>query len=302
MSQTVEIRKEVVLKARPERIWSCLTTRDGWEGWFSDKVEGSFDVGGILKMQFEDVHTCFAKVVERVEGTAFAYRWHPGEDCPMDRYPESEMTTVRFELAPHPDGTLLVVTESGFENVPAERREKTVELNSGGWKIELVELAAYAERGDIQLLGLDEIVRTIDVAADISRVWEAVATAKGWESFFFQEVPGEFKVGELTVCRTQSGNTGPLKVTALEAPHRFAYLWHPGEMEGCSWTDYPESEATSVEFLLTSIATGTRVTVKESGFSRVRKAHKHRALELNAEGWSIVLGWLKEAAEAKVGA
>jgi len=32
-------------------------------------------------------------------------------------------------------GTLLTVVESGFDNMPASRRAKAFEMNSGGWAI-----------------------------------------------------------------------------------------------------------------------------------------------------------------------
>jgi uncharacterized protein YndB with AHSA1/START domain len=148
---TQEIRKDMVLKAPLGTVWNALTTPEGWTGWFSDGVEGEFKVGEKLTLDFGKHGICWALVVERNEMSSFAYKWHPGEDCPIDKYPESEMTTVRFTLEDHPDGTKLTLVESGFENLPADRQAKSVLSNTEGWKWELDELQAFVERGERQV-------------------------------------------------------------------------------------------------------------------------------------------------------
>ena len=65
----------------------------------------------------------------------------------MDKYPESEMTTVRFTVDEHPEGTLLRVVESGFENIPEERRAFCYRQNTEGWTSELAKLPPFVESG-----------------------------------------------------------------------------------------------------------------------------------------------------------
>lgn len=143
----ISIRQELVLKATRQAVWDALTTPEGWTGWFRNRVEGEFHVGHTLALDFGEQGKCWGVVVERDELNAFAYKWHPGEDCVIDKYPESEMTTVRFSLSDHAEGTLLTMVERGFENVPETRRDKCVELNTGGWKYELEELRVFVEEG-----------------------------------------------------------------------------------------------------------------------------------------------------------
>jgi len=128
-------------------VWLALTTAEGWTGWFSQDVSGKFEQGEVLTLQFSPTCLCYAIVEEVSPETVFAYRWHPGEDCPIDKYPLTEMTTVRFELFDHPDGTLLVLTESGFEKIPESRRHFCFEQNLGGWDEELSKLAPWVEEG-----------------------------------------------------------------------------------------------------------------------------------------------------------
>lgn len=143
----LDIRIELVLRAPRQKVWEALVTNDGWGNWFGERVFGDFQVGSTLEMDFGSHGLCWGIVTERKEASEFAYKWHPGEDCPIDKYPESEMTEVRFTLADCPDGTTLTMVESGFENVPEERRAKCFELNTGGWNWELEELTAWVERG-----------------------------------------------------------------------------------------------------------------------------------------------------------
>jgi len=40
---------------------------------------------------------------------------------------------VEFRLEPIPGGTLLVLTESGFDSIPADWRPEAFRRNDGGW-------------------------------------------------------------------------------------------------------------------------------------------------------------------------
>jgi hypothetical protein len=53
------------------------------------------------------------------------------------------MTLVEFRFEEIPDGTLLTITESGFDSIPAERREEAFRMNSSGWTAQSNNIAAY---------------------------------------------------------------------------------------------------------------------------------------------------------------
>ena len=40
---------------------------------------------------------------------------------------------VEFQLEPAKGGTLLTITESGFDRIPAGRRAEAFRMNDGGW-------------------------------------------------------------------------------------------------------------------------------------------------------------------------
>jgi uncharacterized protein YndB with AHSA1/START domain len=77
-----------------------------------------------------------------------SFRWHPFAVDPAADYAKEPMTLVVFELEEVAGGTRLTITESGFDRLPAERRAKAFEMNSGGWaaQAKLVEKYLAAAR------------------------------------------------------------------------------------------------------------------------------------------------------------
>jgi uncharacterized protein YndB with AHSA1/START domain len=292
MTTTQCIQKELILKAPRAAVWNALTTPEGWTGWFSDGVQGEFKVGETLTLDFGPHGLCWAVVLEREEMTRFAYKWHPGEDCPLDKYPESEMTTVRFTLEDHADGTKLILEESGFEHLPEDRRASALLANTDGWKWELAELKAFAERGDKQLLSQKELVKERVYPTSAEKLWDLIATPEGLKKWFVLDVVGDFEPGKLTTLVFQSNDatvSGPMRIVESRRPELFSFRWHPGEEEGCTWDKYPEDEATQTTFTLTAVEGGTKLTVVESGFDKIPSPRRNQALDSNSGGWNWCL-------------
>jgi hypothetical protein len=63
----------------------------------------------------------------------------PGVD-----YSTEPATLVVFELKDAGSGTLLSVVESGFDNLPASRRDLAFRMNSGGWEGQLRNIDKHA--------------------------------------------------------------------------------------------------------------------------------------------------------------
>lgn len=73
--------------------------------------------------------------MERVEPErVFSFRWHPYAVRADVDYSQEPTTLVKFELEDHPEGTLLKVSESGFDHIPQTRREKAFRMDSRGWE------------------------------------------------------------------------------------------------------------------------------------------------------------------------
>ena len=72
--------------------------------------------------------------IERIEPEHyFSYRWHPYAIDPKVDYSKEPTTLVEFRFADAPGGTRLTIVESGFDRIPASRRDEAFRLNSGGW-------------------------------------------------------------------------------------------------------------------------------------------------------------------------
>jgi len=56
------------------------------------------------------------------------------------------MPMVEFRLESLPGGTLLIVTESGFDKVPANRRAEAFRMNDQGWGIQSENIAKYVAK------------------------------------------------------------------------------------------------------------------------------------------------------------
>lgn len=81
--------------------------------------------------------------VDRIEPMRlFSFRWSPAG-------PDEPTTLVTFELEDADDGTLLTVSETGFDALPAERRAEVYTSNEGGWEIQTRLISQYLAREGI---------------------------------------------------------------------------------------------------------------------------------------------------------
>ena len=146
-TQTDRIERTIHLKAPRARVWRALTQAEEFGAWFRVKLDGPFAVGQrvtgrVTYPGYE--HVTFEVSVERMEPeTLFAYRWHPYAVDPAVDYSSEPTTLVEFRLADAPGGTQLSVVESGFERIPAGRRDEAFRMNSEGWGIQVENIARH---------------------------------------------------------------------------------------------------------------------------------------------------------------
>ena len=149
MSSTDRIEKQVHLRASRERVWRALTDAQEFGTWFRVKLETGFAVGQkvvghITYPGYE--HLRFEATVERMEPERlFALRWHPAAVDPKVDYSGEPSTLVEFRLEDADGGTRLTVTESGFDALPAHRREEAFRMNDGGWAIQMQNIQAHVD-------------------------------------------------------------------------------------------------------------------------------------------------------------
>ena len=140
-SDSDRIVKSVEINASPSRVWRALTDHVEFGEWFRVALEGPFVVGhktrgNITYPGYE--HLAFEADVVRAEPEkVFAFRWHPYPIDPDYDYSGEPPTLVEFTLEPTRSGTRLTVVESGFDAIPAARRDEAYRMNDGGWAEQL---------------------------------------------------------------------------------------------------------------------------------------------------------------------
>jgi uncharacterized protein YndB with AHSA1/START domain len=73
----------------------------------------------------------------------FSFTWRPYAIDPNVDYSKETPTLVEFRLEATPSGTLLLLTESGFDEVPADRRLEAFRMNDSGWAQQMKNIEAY---------------------------------------------------------------------------------------------------------------------------------------------------------------
>ena len=147
-ASTDRIEKKALLKAPRERVWRAISDSKEFGTWFGVTLDGPFVAGAdmvgritgtkvdpeVAKLQQPHAGKPFRIFVDRIEPMRlFSFRWHPGAVDPNVDYSKEPTTLVVFELEEAPGGTMLTITESGFDRIPLERRATAFEGNDAGW-------------------------------------------------------------------------------------------------------------------------------------------------------------------------
>ena len=158
VSSTNHIEKQVLLRTPLERVWRAIGDAQAFGSWFGVRFDGPFVAGEHLtgrivpttvdpdvaesQKPYEGVR--FDITVDRIEPMRrLSFRWHPYAIDPEVDYSKEPTTLVVFELEERPGGTLLTITESGFDGIPVARRAAAFEMNEQGWEAQLALIEKY---------------------------------------------------------------------------------------------------------------------------------------------------------------
>lgn len=141
------IEKNIELQAPVARVWRALTDYREFGEWFRVKLEGPFVPGEMARGRITwpgYEHVVWEAVVQAMEPERlFSFTWHPYSVDPKMDYSRETPTLVEFRLEAAAGGTLLKLTESGFEKVPAARRDEAFLRNDGGWTQQMKNIEAH---------------------------------------------------------------------------------------------------------------------------------------------------------------
>lgn len=143
------IERQIELKAPVARVWRAVTDYREFGAWFLVNMEAPFAAGEraagqITHKGYEHLRMEIG-VVEMEPERLFSFTWTPYAVDPARDYSCEMPTLVEFRLTGMPTGTLLEVTESGFERVPEDRRAEAFRMNDGGWGQQMKNIEKYVE-------------------------------------------------------------------------------------------------------------------------------------------------------------
>ncbi|WP_095082576.1 SRPBCC family protein [Pseudomonas sp. Irchel s3h17] len=148
MHTSDRIERKILLRVPRSKVWQALANAESFGQWFGVALGGKRFVAGertqgqITYPGYE--HLVWDVEVMRVEPErVLAFRWHPYAVEPAVDYSSEPTTLVLFELEDMDGGTLLRVIESGFDNIPAERRLKAFRMDSRGWDEQMNNIETY---------------------------------------------------------------------------------------------------------------------------------------------------------------
>ncbi|MDQ6831365.1 MAG: SRPBCC family protein [Gemmatimonadota bacterium] len=149
-TDTDRIEKHVTLKAPRSRVWQAISNAEQFGEWFRVKLEHGFAEGATVSGKITHPgyeHVTIQMQIERIEPERFfSYRWHPHALDTSVNYSSEPTTLVEFRLEDAPDGTLLTIVESGFDNIPLARRAEAFRGNDSGWTGQAKSIAAYVTK------------------------------------------------------------------------------------------------------------------------------------------------------------
>ena len=148
---TTIIRKQIELRAPVERVWRALTDYREFSEWFRVKLEGPFVAGQVSRGHITYPgyeHLRWEAQIRTIEPERlFSYSWHPYAVDPKIDYSQEPQTLVEFRLEKSGGGTLLTITESGFEQLKDDKRRlEAFRMNDGGWAEQARNIEAHVTR------------------------------------------------------------------------------------------------------------------------------------------------------------
>jgi uncharacterized protein YndB with AHSA1/START domain len=135
--ELTEIRKTILIDARPETVFSAITDEKELTKWFPDQARMEPRVGGAVQFKFleggKENHSVEGRVLEIVPGRKISYSWTNTSD------PNFPKTVVTWTLEPAGDDkTRVTLLHTGFDP-----KSKWSDMHDKGWSYFIDRLAKH---------------------------------------------------------------------------------------------------------------------------------------------------------------
>ncbi|WP_425500220.1 SRPBCC family protein [Pseudomonas akapageensis] len=152
---TDRIEREVRLKASRAEVWKVLADAQAFGEWFGVALQGKqFKVGSQIKGPITHPgyeHITWEVHIDRIEPDhLLSFLWHPYAIDPKVDYSHETPTRVVFQLQELAEGTLLRLVESGFDKIPATRRDEAYKMHCDGWDQQMINIGKYLEQKSLE--------------------------------------------------------------------------------------------------------------------------------------------------------
>src|SRR5438552_8310248 len=145
----------IELMAPISRVWRAVTVCREFVESYRGNMDGQFVPGQVSHGQITYPgyeHLKWEAVVEKMEPERlFSFTWpHPNSldkaEYAQGDHSKDPTTLVEFRLEKTATGTLLVLTESGFDNIPGDFRLEAFRRNEGGWAEQMKNIEKYVAK------------------------------------------------------------------------------------------------------------------------------------------------------------
>jgi uncharacterized protein YndB with AHSA1/START domain len=148
------IARQALLGVPRARVYEALTSPGEFGSWFGVVLDGGFAPGartqGRVTNEGYQHLTWEITVVDMEPGRLFSWTWHPYAIRADQDYSTEAPTLVTFLLQDVPEGTRLTVVESGFDQLPPERREEAFRMNEQGWAWEMKAITRHLAEAPVR--------------------------------------------------------------------------------------------------------------------------------------------------------
>jgi uncharacterized protein YndB with AHSA1/START domain len=146
---TDRITTSTYVAAPIDRVWHAISDYREFGAWFRVALDQPFEAGKpstghITHPGYEHVRWT-AEIVAIEPPQRFAFRWHPYAIDPNVDYSAEPTTLVELTLSERDGGTEVQVVESGFDAIPASRRDEAFRMNARGWDAQMSNIRAHVE-------------------------------------------------------------------------------------------------------------------------------------------------------------
>ncbi|MDX1578552.1 MAG: SRPBCC domain-containing protein [Gemmatimonadota bacterium] len=138
------VELSVHIEARPETVWTILTTPSRFSAWMDGEVAFEPRAGSPFRAEFPRFQTVVAGEIARLdeEGRTLAVTWGVESGPQAETFPAGT-SVVEFRVLEEAEGARVELRHSGLPS------DHEAEQHEGGWRFHFSRLSLFANREDL---------------------------------------------------------------------------------------------------------------------------------------------------------